>query len=118
MDRSRQHHRERLREALRTELTSIVEGELSDPRIPPLSVSEVQIAPDGKSVRAFVQLDNEDKEAHALDGLHAAKGYIRRELAERLGLQKVPEIIFEIDKSAEYGSRIDELLKRTAKKSK
>ena len=118
MDRSRQHHRERLSEALRIELTSIVETELSDPRIAPLSVTEIQIAPDGKSVRAFVQLTEKSKELQTLDGLRGAKGYIRVELGERLGLQKVPEITFEIDKSAEYGSRIDELLKRTARKTK
>src|SRR5215470_16187688 len=96
MDRARQHLRERLSEALREELTSIVEGELSDPRLAPLALSEIHLSADGKSLRALV----------------SAKNYIRRELGLRLGLRKVPELVFELDKSQQYGARIDELLKR------
>ena len=56
IDRSREHHRERISEALRIELTSIVEGELGDPRIAPLALTEMHMNPGGKSLRAFVQV--------------------------------------------------------------
>jgi ribosome-binding factor A len=53
-----------------------------------------------------------------LDGLNAAKGFIRHQLAERMGLRYAPELLFVIDRSEQYSSRIDELLGRTKKRKK
>ena len=47
--RGQQYHRERMAEALREELETIIEGELADPRIGLVNVSEVQLAPDSRS---------------------------------------------------------------------
>jgi ribosome-binding factor A len=51
-----------------------------------------------------------------MEGLAAATGYVRRELAERLHLRRPPELIFVQDRSQQYEARIDELLTRTKKK--
>ncbi len=119
MDTNAKHHRERMGEAIREEIGTIIEGELSDPRIGLASVSEVQLAPDGKSARVFVAVEGDDEEAaRSLEGLHAATGYIRRELAERLHLRQAPEIHFTLDRSDAYGARIDELLDRVKKRSR
>jgi ribosome-binding factor A len=120
MDRRQQYHRERVSEALRLELMTIVEGELGDPRIGLVHVTELQMSPDGKTVHVFVQTDKKDeREAQqSMKALTAAKGYIRHELAERLGLQRAPELIFELDQRQQYGARIEELLGRAQKRSK
>jgi ribosome-binding factor A len=44
-------------------------------------------------------------------GLYSARGYMRRELAERLNLRITPELDFEYDDSAEKGARIESVLK-------
>jgi ribosome-binding factor A len=49
--------------------------------------------------------------------LEHAQSYLRRELAFRLNLRRVPELHFELDRHAGADSRIDFLLKR-AKKSR
>jgi ribosome-binding factor A len=106
-------------EALRIELASIVEGELGDPRIAPVALTETHMSPDGKSVFALVQVAGDEATAQrSLEGLMSAKTYIRRELGLRLGLRKVPELIFELDKSQQFGARIDELLKRVGKRAR
>jgi ribosome-binding factor A len=65
----------------------------------------------------FVSLDGDDQEAaRSLEGLTAAVGYIRREVAENLHLRRPPELYFHLDRSDKYGARIDELLGRTRKK--
>jgi ribosome-binding factor A len=113
------HHKARLGDAMREELTAIVEGELGDPRIGLASVSEVQMAPDGRSARVFVSVDGDDKDAaKTLTGLDAAKQYIRRELTARLHLRQAPELIFQVDRSDQYGARIDDLLGRVKKRNK
>ena len=119
MDRASQHHRERISEALRLELTSLVEGELGDPRIAPLALTEIHLNPGGKSLRALIQVAGDQAAAQSsLQGLMSAKNYIRRELGLRLGLRKVPELLFELDKSQQYSARIEELLKRVGKRMK
>ncbi|HEY1272542.1 MAG TPA: 30S ribosome-binding factor RbfA [Terriglobales bacterium] len=115
--RSQQHHRERLGEALREEIETILEGELGDPRIGLVNVSEVQLAPNSRSARVFVVVEGDDEEAsRTLDGLQAAVGYIRHELAERLRLRRAPELVFQLDRSQQYEARISELLNRTKRR--
>jgi ribosome-binding factor A len=107
-----------LGEALREEIETILEGELGDPRIGLVNVSSVALADDGKSARIFVSVEGDDNEAErSLQGLVAATGFIRREVAERLHLRRPPELLFQIDRSDQYGARIDELLDRTRKRS-
>src|SRR5690349_1377161 len=116
-NRALQYHRERLGEALREEIAALVEGELGDPRIGLVSVTEVHLAPDGKTARVFVAASGTDEEAQeSLEGLNAARGYIRHEVTRRLGRRQSPEIFFVLDRSDQYGGRIDELLQRIEKR--
>ena len=117
--RAQQHHRERLGEALREEIETILEGELGDPRIGLVNVSEVQLAADSRSARVFVAVEGDDAEAErTLEGLAAARGFIRHELAERLKLRRPPELFFQIDRSPQLQARIDELLNRAQKRKR
>lgn len=117
--RAQQHHRERLGEALREEIETILEGELGDPRIGLVNVSEVQLAADSRSARVFVAVEGDDAEAErTLEGLAAARGFIRHELAERLKLRRAPELFFQIDRSPQLQARIDELLNRAQKRKR
>lgn len=118
-NRGQQHHRERLEEALREEIGALVEGELGDPRIGLVSVSEVQLAAGGKTARVFVAAAGSDEDAQrSIEGLNAARGYIRHELISRLALRQAPEVVFVLDRSEQYGGRIEELLHRIEKRKK
>lgn len=117
--RGAKYHRERLGEALREEIETIVEGELGDPRIGLASVTSVILAEDSRSARIFVSVEGDEEEAErSIEGLTAAVGFIRREVAENLRLRRPPELYFQLDRSHRYGSRIDELLSRTQKRKK
>lgn len=114
--RGRKYHRERLGEALREEIETIVEGELGDPRIGLARVSSVTLAEDAKSARVLLTVEGGDDDARkTLEGLEAAGGYIRREVALRLQLRRPPELIFQVDRWHQAGARVEELLKRTKK---
>jgi ribosome-binding factor A len=117
-NRGQKHHRERLQETLREELGALVEGELGDPRIGLVSVTEVHLGSD-KTARVFISAAGSDEEAEqSLEGLNAARGYIRHELTRRLGVRQAPEIFFVLDRSEQYGGRIEELLQRVEKRKK
>lgn len=121
--RGRQHHQERVAEALRMEIGTMIEGELSDPRIALCHVTEVTLNPGGKSARVFVAIDSPGQdaaqaEADTVAGLEAAKGYIRRELKERMGVSHIPDLTFHADRSERVQARIEELMDRSRKRQK
>src|ERR1700744_6119494 len=114
--RARQHHRDRVASTFSEEITAMLEGELSDPRIAPSYVTEVVLAPGGKSCRVFIAVvGGEKEEQDTLAGLMAARGYIRTEIRDRMGVRHVPEITFAIDRSEKINARLDELLSRAEK---
>jgi ribosome-binding factor A len=117
--RGQKYHRERLSEALREEIETILEGELSDPRIGLVNVSRLELAEDSRSARIFVAVEGDEAEAdRTLEGLAAAVGFIRHEVAERLHLRRAPELFFQLDRSQKYEARINELLSRATKGKK
>jgi len=117
--RGREHHMQRLAEALRDEIGTILEGELADPRIGLATVSEVQLAPDGRSARVFVVVAGDDRQAQeTMNGIESAKGFIRHELSERLQLRHAPDLHFLLDQSEQYGARIEQLLDRVRKRKR
>jgi ribosome-binding factor A len=118
-NRSAQHHRERLTEAIKDEITTILTGELGDPRIGLVNVTQIVMAPAGKAARVYVSVQGTEEEAKAsLDGLRDAVGFVRHKLAETLGLRRAPELTFHLDNSDQYSSRIDELLHRADKQER
>ena len=118
-NRTQEHLRARRSEALREEITTLVEGELEDPRIGLVTVNEVVLTADGKLARVFIEVAGSDKEVEeSLEGLSASRGFIRHALTANLGLRHAPELLFILDNSQQHGSRVDELLKRIQKRKR
>ena len=117
--RGLKHHRGRVGEALREEIETLVEGELADPRIGLVSVTAVHMADDGRSAEVWVNVEGDDREAdRSLEGLEAAREYIRHELVERLRIRRAPELHFRLDRREQAKARVEELLERAKKRSK
>jgi ribosome-binding factor A len=84
---------------------------VKDPRLAGVTVTAVEVTKDLLLARVYFtvfEAEDEGKEAQA--GLEHAKGFLRTQLAERVELRFVPDLIFAQDKSAQYGQRIDALL--------
>lgn len=95
----------RINSEVQKELSMIIR-EVKDPRIHFLtSVTDVQVAPDLKTCKAYISvMGNEEEQSNTLTGLKSAEGYIRRELAHRVNLRNTPEITFILDDSIAYGA--------------
>ncbi|MBQ5446798.1 MAG: 30S ribosome-binding factor RbfA [Lachnospiraceae bacterium] len=112
----------RINQEVLRELSSIIRGEIKDPRINPMtSVVEVIVAPDLKTCKAYISvLGDEESQKDTLEGLRSAEGYIRRQLAKTINLRNTPEIKFILDQSIEYGvnmsHHIDEINKEIDEK--
>jgi ribosome-binding factor A len=117
--RARSYHRNRVANTFSEEIGAMLEGELSDPRIAPSYVTDVVLAPGGKSARVFIAVHgSEQEEDSTLEALTTARAYIRTQLRDRMGVRHVPELSFAIDRSEKMTGRMDELLNRMRKREK
>jgi ribosome-binding factor A len=117
--RARTYHRNRVANTFSEEIGAMLEGELSDPRIAPSYVTDVVLAPGGKSARVFIAVHgSEQEEDSTLEALTTARAYIRTQLRDRMGVRHVPELSFAIDRSEKMTGRMDELLNRMRKREK
>jgi len=102
---------ERIADQIRAELATLLQRELRDPRVRLATISRVVVSADLGHARVGVSaLGAEAERAAAVAGLESAKGFLRRELARRLSLRTTPELRFELDRGAEHGQRIAEIL--------
>ena len=108
----------RINGEVQTELSTLIRGEIKDPRIHPMtSVTAVEVAPDLKTCRAYISvLGSGEAKKPTMDGLNSAEGYIRRLLAKNLNLRNTPEIRFILDESIEYGVNMSKLIDDVARK--
>ncbi|MBV8897405.1 MAG: 30S ribosome-binding factor RbfA, partial [Acidobacteriaceae bacterium] len=85
-----------------------------DPRIQDASVTEVLISPDKRhaQVRLHFQTAAKEQQEATIQALDGARHFLRRQLAERLNLFRVPELHFETDVASSGNGRMDHLLKR------
>ena len=115
--RARTYHRNRVANTFAEEIGAMLEGELSDPRIFPSVVTDVVLAPGGKSARIFVSVTGgEEEEASTLAALTTARAFIRSQIRDRMGVRHVPELSFAIDRSEKMTNRMEELLDRSRKR--
>ncbi|HTO92056.1 MAG TPA: 30S ribosome-binding factor RbfA [Candidatus Sulfotelmatobacter sp.] len=108
---------ERVGHMMQREIADILANKLRDPRLGAMvSVTDVEVTPDLSFARVFVSILPQDQQRdRVLEGLQNAAGFVRRELAPRLGLREVPELRFLLDTSSERGARVEDLLRRLSK---
>ncbi len=96
------------------EISTIVECELSDPRLDLVTFTGVRMTSDLRSAWvSFSCLEGEAGRKRCEDGLAHAGALLRREIGRRLRLRYVPVLHFEFDESFERAERIDKLLADT-----
>ena len=112
--RARTYHRNRVAHSFSEEIGAMLQGELSDPRIFPSVVTDVVLAPGGKSARVFVAVHGgTEEEDSTLAALTQARGFIRSQIRARMGVRHIPELSFAIDRSEKMTGRMTELLDRS-----
>ena len=107
---------ERVQEALRQEISRIVQTEIKDPRLGFLTITGVELTRDLRYARVYFSVLGEEKNKKlALKGLNSAKGYIKGLLSDRIKLRYMPDIEFKIDESLEHTKKILDILDKIKK---
>ncbi|TCS82985.1 30S ribosome-binding factor RbfA [Tepidibacillus fermentans] len=102
----------RVGEQIKKEISQILQYDLKDPRIGFVTVTAVKVTGDLSQATVYISImGDEDAIKSSLFALEKAKGYIRSEIGKRIRLRHTPELIFKLDESIAYGSKIEGLLR-------
>ncbi|OEG00444.1 ribosome-binding factor A [Vulcanibacillus modesticaldus] len=102
----------RVGEQIKKEISQLIQYELKDPRVGFVTVTGVEVTGDLSQAIIYVSIMGSEEEVKDSQmALEKAKGFLRTEIGKRIRLRHTPELIFKIDESIAYGSKIEKLLK-------
>lgn len=113
------HRQGRLGEEIRRILSDLLLRELKDPRLSAMiSVTAVEVTSDGSYATVYISVlgmdasgeEAEQQQENALEALRKARGFIRKEIGSQIKLRHVPDLIFKVDRSMEYGRHISGII--------
>jgi ribosome-binding factor A len=107
----------RVDEAIRQVIGDAVAGELKDPRVGFVTVTDVRTSADLRQARVYVSVLGEggsesapDERQASLEGLRSAHGFLQGRLAGELRLKRTPTLEFVYDETTDRAMRVEELL--------
>jgi ribosome-binding factor A len=101
----------RLALQIQQEVSLMISRNMKDRRVGFVTVTGVQLSPDLRHARIFISLmGSESDKKESLETLKHATGWVRHELGQRIRMKFLPEIVFQMDTSQEYGDHIDQLI--------
>ncbi len=107
---------ERIESLMLKELSNIIAFELKDPKLGFITISEVKVTNDLSYAKVYVSfLGKQERNEAGLKVLKKAKGFLKSELAKRMKLRKIPELIFVQDTSLENARKIENILEKVNK---
>ena len=87
--------------------------QVKDPRVSDqgmITITRVETTGDLRYAKVWLSVYGLKDEKEFKKGLKSASGWLRRELGSTLKLVYTPELVFELDKSIEYGAKISNIL--------
>lgn len=125
----------RLGEEIKRIISQLLLTEIKDPRLAGrfISITDVEVTSDGSYATCYVtvmaciqgekniDIDDSkrsgDEKVEVIEGLKHAAGLMRTEISKKLSIRHVPELIFKIDNSMEYGNHIEKMIRELGEKN-
>jgi ribosome-binding factor A len=119
----------RMGEEIKKIISSMLINEVRDPRLSGkiIGITGVEVSRDGSYAKCYVTVMDPDHVDGTLDetdedekskvredlikGLDSAAWMFRREIGKEMHIRRVPELVFKLDTSMEYGHHIDSVIK-------
>ena len=107
----------RVDEAIRQVIGDAVAGDLKDPRVGFVTVTDVRTSPDLSHARVYVSVlggdggpSLPDERETTLEGLRSAHGFLQARIAGELHLKRTPTLEFFYDDTTDRALRVEELI--------
>jgi ribosome-binding factor A len=106
-------HKSRIEEEIRVLVAELLIRRVKDPRVAGVSITRVEAAKDYSTAKVrYNVVGGAADPASVQQGLASCSGYLRRQIARRLRLRVVPELIFQYDTSLDRAMKIEELIEK------
>jgi ribosome-binding factor A len=100
-----------LSEQIKAEASHVLARDVHDPGVGFVTITRVRVSPDLQVARIYYTGLGDAAALRATEkALERVTPFVRRQLAQRLRLRRVPEIAFAFDKSVAHQARVEELL--------
>ncbi len=106
---------DRVADAIKRALATLIQQEVRDPRIGMVNVNDVEVSRDLAVAKVYVSFVGKDSDAdceRASCALNNAGGYLRTLLAKALAIRTTPKLQFFYDKTAIKGQHLSGLIDR------
>ena len=98
-------------EQIRIELTQLLARDVHDPGVGFITLTKVAVTPDLQLARVYYTSMGDEKALRETEkALGRALPFLRRQIAQRVRLRRVPELEFFFDKSVAQQDRIEQIL--------
>jgi ribosome-binding factor A len=102
---------DRVADQLRSELSDLLARQVKDPGIGFVTLTQVTVSPDLQVARVYyTSLGDTAARRNTVRALERAAPFLRRQVAQRLRLRRVPELRFQVDDSIARQERVEQLL--------
>ena len=102
---------DRVGEAIRVELSQLLAKDVHDPGVGFFTLTKVSVSPDLQLARVYYTSMGDEKALRETEkALGRALPFLRRQIAQRVRLRRVPELEFFFDKSVAHQDRIEQVL--------
>ena len=100
----------RVGDILLKELADLLMRRVRDPRVTGVTLTGIRVSNDLKHAKVYFSLIGDEQAIMEVqEGLESAKGFIKREIGQRMELKYVPDIVFKHDPSLATGERMEKL---------
>lgn len=105
----------RVDEAIRQVIGDVLAGDLKDPRVGFVTVTDVRTSPDLSHAHVYVSvLGEQDQKTASIEGLSSAHGFLQRRIAKELHLKRTPTLEFHYDETTDKAMRVEQLLQASS----
>lgn len=102
---------DRLGDQIRSEISDIIARDVHDPGVGFVTITRVSLTSDLQIARVYyTTMATGAARKDTARAIQRANPFLRRQLAARLGLRRVPELEFRFDQSIEQHARIEQLI--------
>ena len=102
---------QKVAEQIRIELSQLLARDVHDPGIGFITLTKVSVTPDLQLARVYYTSLGDEKGLRETDkALRRALPFLRRQIAQRVQLRRVPELEFFYDKSVAHQDRVEQIL--------
>lgn len=102
---------DRLADQIRADVSELIAREVHDPGIGVVTITRVKVTADLQIAHIYyTTMTSEAARKETAKALARATPFLRRRLAGRLGLRRMPEISFRFDQSVEQHDRIEKII--------